>query len=82
MGDVAGCEPCKAASTTTLAPCFIRTGEMDIQRGNADRLTVAYSRLPINLRHDREVDVELLEENRAMHLDIAGDCFCVGVNGY
>jgi hypothetical protein len=64
---------------------FIRTGEMafdDIQRRNADRLTVAYGRLPINLRHDREVDVELRRENRAVHLDIAGDCFCVGVNGY
>ena len=24
-------------------------------------------------------DVELLGENRAMHLDIAGDCFSVGV---
>jgi len=69
-------EPCKAASTTTLAPYFIRTGEMafdDIQCRNADRLTVAYGRLPVNLRHDREVDVELLGENRAMHLDIAGD---------
>jgi len=69
-------ELCKAASTTTLAPCFIHTGEMtfnDIQRGNANRLTVAYGRLPINLRHDREVDVVHLGENRAMHLDIAGD---------
>jgi hypothetical protein len=69
-------ELCKAASTTTLAPCFIHTGEMafdGIQRGNANRLTVAYGRLPINLRHDREVDVVLLGENRAMYLDIAGD---------
>lgn len=43
-------EPYKAARTTTLTPCFIRTGEMtfsDIQRGKADRLTVAYGRLAV-----------------------------------
>ena len=51
-------EMVEAASITTLVPCFVCTGEMafdDIQRGNADRLTVAYGRLPINLGHDREV---------------------------